>query len=79
MTTTISSAQKMYNTSAYNTTGGYSTTIHRPAVDVAVERVALGLLRWSRRHAVQVQPSHERMALLLENERAITGGSSLGR
>ncbi len=54
-------------------------TTRRPALDAAVERVALGLLRWSHRRAELTTPTHERMALLLENERVRTAGSSLAR
>ncbi len=61
------------------TTTFNSRNAHRPALDLAVERVALGLLRWSQRRAVNVQPTHERMALLIENQRAHRAGSSLGR
>jgi hypothetical protein len=32
-------------------------------------KVALALLRWSNRRADRAQPTHQRMALILENER----------
>jgi hypothetical protein len=67
------------NTSSM-TTSGTTRTAHRPAADALVEKVALRLLAWSDRRAKKNQLTHERMALLLENQRASTrGGSSLGR
>ncbi len=61
-----------------------STIAHRPTSDVLVEKVALRLLAWSDRRAAKRAErnvlTHERMALLLENQRSATrGGSSLGR
>jgi hypothetical protein len=57
-----------------------TTIARRPASDVLVEKVALRLLAWSDRRAVKNQLSHERMALLIENQRSSSrGGSSLGR
>ena len=61
-----------------STTLSHHTT-RRPALDVAVERVALGLLRWSSRRTELTKPSHERVALLLENERACKAGSPIAR
>jgi hypothetical protein len=54
------------------------------ASDVLIQAVALRLLAWSERRAakraVKNQLTHERMALILENQRSATrGGSSLGR
>ncbi len=67
------------NTSAL-TKSGTTSTAHRPAADALVEKVALRLLAWSERRATKNQLMHERMALLLENQRNSTrGGSSLGR
>jgi len=52
----------------------------RPASDLLVEKVALGLLAWSDRRLQKNRITHERMALLLENERAASrSGSPLGR
>ena len=57
-----------------------STIAHRPTSDVLIEKVALRLLAWSDRRVVKNQLTHERMALLRENQRTATrGGSSLGR
>jgi hypothetical protein len=61
-----------------------TTIVHRPTSDVLVEKLALRLLAWSDRRAVKRAArnvlTHERMALLLENQRsAHLGGSSLGR
>ncbi|MCW2749942.1 MAG: hypothetical protein JWR83_1052 [Aeromicrobium sp.] len=57
-----------------------TTIARRPASDVLVEKVALRLLAWSDRRAVKNQLSHERMALILENQRSSSrGGSPLGR
>jgi hypothetical protein len=57
-----------------------STIAHRPAADVLVEKVALRLLAWSERRVQKDQFTHERMALVLENQRsAHRGGSSIGR
>jgi hypothetical protein len=57
-----------------------TTTAHRPVSDVLVEKVALRLLAWSDRRAAKNQLTHERMALILDNQRNATrGGSSLGR
>jgi hypothetical protein len=67
-------------TSNTNTMYDNSTVARRPAVDVAVERLAKSLLAWSDRRAKKNQLSHERMALILENQRsAHHGGSPLGR
>ena len=56
-----------------------TTIARRPASDVLVEKVALRLLAWSDRRAVKNQLTHERMALLLENQHSATrGGSSVG-
>jgi hypothetical protein len=42
---------------------------HRPAIDVVAERMAKGLLNWTNRRAERTAPSHERMALLIDNEK----------
>jgi hypothetical protein len=66
--------------STFGTTSNTTTVPRRPAVDIAVERLAKSLLAWSDRRAQKHQLSHERMALILENQRsAHHGGSSLGR
>jgi hypothetical protein len=66
--------------STFGTTSNTTAIARRPAVDVAVERIARSLLAWSDRRAKKHQLSHERMALMLENQRsAHRGGSSLGR
>jgi hypothetical protein len=52
----------------------------RSGVDVLIERAARSLLAWSDRRAAKNRISHERMALILENQRNSTrGGSSGGR
>jgi hypothetical protein len=61
----------------------HTTTAHRPVSDVLVEKVALRMLAWSDRRAtkraVKNPLTHERMALILENERNTHhDGSSLG-
>jgi hypothetical protein len=57
-----------------------NTIAHRPAADILIEKVALRLLAWSESRAKKNQLTHERMALMLENQRAANrGGSSLGR
>jgi hypothetical protein len=59
---------------------GGQTISHRPTVDLLVERAARNMLAWSERRAQKSQLSHERMDLLLDNERAAApGGSSLAR
>jgi hypothetical protein len=51
----------------------------RPASDILIEKVALSLLAWSDRRAQKSRITHERMTLLLENQRiANRNGSSLG-
>jgi hypothetical protein len=57
-----------------------STAARRPAVDVAVERLAKSLLAWSARRAKKNELTHERMMLIIANERtAPHGGSQIGR
>ncbi|HEX3680263.1 MAG TPA: hypothetical protein VHU90_11120 [Galbitalea sp.] len=57
-----------------------TTVAARPAADILIEKVALKLLAWSESRAKRNQLTHERMALVLENQRtANRGGSSLGR
>ena len=57
-----------------------TTVAARPAADILIEKVALKLLAWSDSRAKKSQLTHERMALILENQRAANrGGSSLGR
>jgi hypothetical protein len=57
-----------------------TTVAARPAADILIEKVALRLLAWSEGRAKKNQLTHERMALMLENQRAANrGGSSLGR
>jgi hypothetical protein len=52
----------------------------RPAVDVAIEKLARHLLRWSDARAVKQHPSRERRELIRENERVrFAGGSPIGR
>jgi hypothetical protein len=54
--------------------------VRRPAFDVLVERVARSLLAWSTRRSANRMLSHERMALLLSNDRtAPRGGSTFAR
>ncbi|MEJ1230129.1 MAG: hypothetical protein WDM88_05120 [Galbitalea sp.] len=56
------------------------TPVRRPMIDVAVERLARRLLRWSERRAALTQPPHERMTLIVHNERTRpAGGSTVGR
>ena len=57
-----------------------TTVAARPAADILIEKIALKLLAWSESRAKKNQLTHERMALMLENQRAANrGGSSLGR
>ena len=57
-----------------------TTIAHRPVGDVLVEKIALRLLAWSERRVQKNQLTHERMALILDNQRAAHhGGSSLVR
>ncbi len=66
--------------STFGTTSNTTAIARRPAIDVAVERLAKSLLAWSDRRAQKNQVSHERMALILENQRSAGhGGSPLGR
>jgi hypothetical protein len=66
--------------SAFSTTSNTSTIARRPTFDLLVERLAKNLLAWSDRRAKKNQLTHERMALILENQRgAHRGGSGLGR
>ena len=59
-------------------------TSNVPASDLLIEKVALSLLAWSDRRVQKsrvqkTKISHERMALLLENQRTTDrSGSSLG-
>ena len=56
-----------------------TTIAHRPTSDVLVEKIALRMLAWSDRRAAGNQLTHERMALILENEHTTHHhGSSLG-
>jgi hypothetical protein len=71
-------AQALSNSSG--TTGSGNFTAARPAVDILIEKLALSLLAWSERRAKKNQLTHERIALILENQRnASRGGSPLGR
>jgi hypothetical protein len=66
--------------STFGTTSNTASIARRPIVDVTVERIARGLLAWSDRRAQNNRILHERMALLLENQRSTErGGSQLGR
>jgi hypothetical protein len=57
----------------------------RPAVDIVAEKLARRLLAWTTRRQQNAQPTHERMALIRENERlrngalATSAGSPVGR
>jgi hypothetical protein len=56
-----------------------STIAARPTSDILIEKVALSLLAWSDRRAQKSIITHERMTLLLQNQRiANRNGSSLG-
>ena len=70
------------STSAYSVAGravaGHSVAAHRPAIDIVIERVALGMLAWSERRAEKSLISHERMCLLRANA-ALRGGSGVAR
>ena len=55
---------------------------HRPAIDVVAEKMAKGLLNWTNRRAERTAPSHERMALLIDNQKQAVNralSSPLGR
>jgi hypothetical protein len=53
---------------------------HRPAVDILVERAARSMLAWSERRARTSMVGADRIALLVENQRAAErGGSAIGR
>ena len=55
------------------------TAMHRPAVDVVAEKLARRLLAWTTRRQQSLRLTHERMALIRENERMqLPAGSSLG-
>ena len=56
--------------SAFATSSHTTTSAHRPGFDLLVERVAKSLLAWSDRRATRHELTHERMALILENQRA---------
>ena len=57
-----------------------TTVAARPAADILIEKVALKLLAWSESRVKKNQLTHERMSLMLENQRAANrGGSPLGR
>jgi hypothetical protein len=59
---------------------GNRTVARRPAIDVAVERLARSLLAWSARRAKKNELTGERMALIIANERSAPhGGSQIGR
>ncbi|HEY4267594.1 MAG TPA: hypothetical protein VGM94_05320 [Galbitalea sp.] len=49
------------------------SSAHYTVSERLVARVGLALLRWSNRRADLAQPTHARMALLLENERVRAG------
>ena len=54
--------------------------MHRPAVDIVAEKLARRLLAWTTRRQQSSRLTHERMALIRENERMqLTAGSSFGR
>ena len=66
--------------STFGTTSNTTAIARRPVVDAAALRIAGGLLAWSDRRAQKNQLSHERVALMLENQRsAYHGGSGLCR
>jgi hypothetical protein len=46
-----------------------SSSAHYGATERLAAHLALALLRWSNRRAVRSQPTHERMAIMLDNER----------
>jgi hypothetical protein len=55
---------------------------HRPAIDVVAEKMAKSLLNWTNRRAERTMPSHERVALLIDNEKHTVNraiGSPLSR
>lgn len=57
-----------------------STLAPRPVFDVLVERAARKMLAWANRRASKTVVSHERMSLLIANERTrSSGGSAIGR
>ncbi|HEX4442362.1 MAG TPA: hypothetical protein VHZ81_02210 [Galbitalea sp.] len=56
-----------------------TTTIHRPTVDVVAEKLARRLLAWTTRRQQSARITHERMALIRDNERVkLWAGSALG-
>ena len=61
MTTAAAASQELVHTP--RSSANYNAT------ERLVAHVGLGLLRWSNRRVERARPSHERMALLLENER----------
>jgi hypothetical protein len=66
--------------STFGTTSNTTAIARRPAVDAAALRLARGLVAWSERRASKSQLSHERVVLMLENQRsAHHGGSPLNR
>jgi len=60
-----------------------TTAVHRPALDILVEKLARRLLAWSEARADReaiAQPDHDRIALILQNDALLfRGGSPLGR
>jgi hypothetical protein len=56
-----------------------TTAMHRPTVDLVAEKLARRLLAWTTRRQQSSRLTHERMALIRDNERAKQlAGSTLG-